>query len=67
GAGAARPAIVSGTMGVVVAPRGRLLGALGMTFAGGKIAEIDVIGDPARLRMLELGVFDDAYRVTGRS
>jgi len=52
----AQPALVNGAVGIVVAPRGRLLLVLGFTLKGGKIAEIDVIADPARLRQLDLAV-----------
>jgi RNA polymerase sigma factor (sigma-70 family) len=44
---AARPALVNGAVGVVVAPRGRLLMVLGFTIRGQKIVEIDAIADPA--------------------
>src|SRR5215210_2301497 len=37
---AARPALVNGAVGVVVAPRGRLLMVLAFTISGGKIVEI---------------------------
>ena len=56
---AARPALVNGAVGVVVAPRGRLLMVLGFTITGGKIVEIDAIADPAPLRKLDLAVLDD--------
>jgi RNA polymerase sigma factor (sigma-70 family) len=52
----ARPALVNGTVGIVVAPRGRLLVALGLTIKDDKIAEIDVIADPERLHQLDLAV-----------
>ncbi len=55
----ARPALVNGAVGIVVAPRGRLMMVLGLTFTRGKIAAIDVIADPARLRQLDLAVLDD--------
>jgi RNA polymerase sigma factor (sigma-70 family) len=55
---AARPALVNGAVGVVVAPRGRLLMVLGFTISGGKIVEIDVIADPERLRQLDLVLLD---------
>ena len=45
-------------MGVVVAPRGRLLMVLSFTIAHGKIVAIDAIADPARLRRLDLAVLD---------
>ncbi len=55
----ARPALVNGAVGIVVAPRGRLMMVLGLTFARGKIAAIDVIADPTRLRQLDLASLDD--------
>ena len=58
GARFAQPALVDGRVGLVVAPRGRLFRVLSFTFAGGKIAQVEVIGDPARLRELELAVLD---------
>jgi RNA polymerase sigma-70 factor (ECF subfamily) len=56
---AARPALLNGAVGVVVAPRGRLLLVLGFTIRGGKIVGIDAIADPARLRRLDLVFLDD--------
>ena len=50
----AQPALVNGTVGVVVAPRGRLFTVLGFAFTRGKISAIDVIADPDRLRQLDL-------------
>ena len=58
GARFAQPALVDGRVGIVVAPRGRLFRVLSFTFAGGKIAQVEVIGDPARMRELELAVLD---------
>ena len=58
GARFAQPALVNGAVGLVVAPRGRLFRALSFTIAQGKIVRIDVIGDPARLRDLDLAVLD---------
>ena len=55
----AQPALVNGAVGVIVAPRGRLLLVLALNITGGKILEIDVIADPARLRQLDLAVLDD--------
>jgi len=59
GARAARPALVNGAVGVVVAPRGRLFRVLEFTMAQGKIVRIDVVGDPTRLRELEIAVLAD--------
>jgi hypothetical protein len=58
GARAARPALVDGAVGAVVAPRGRLLMILGFTIAGGKIVAIDAIADPEHLRRLDLAVLN---------
>jgi RNA polymerase sigma factor (sigma-70 family) len=55
----AQPALVNGAVGVVVAPRGRLFAVLGFTITGGKIVEIEVLADPARLRRLDLAVLGD--------
>jgi RNA polymerase sigma factor (sigma-70 family) len=53
-----QPALVDGTVGVVVAPLGRLVRALRFTIANGKITEIEVIGDPARLGELDVSIVD---------
>jgi RNA polymerase sigma-70 factor, ECF subfamily len=46
----ARPAIVNGAAGVVVGPPGRVRAIVGFVVAGGRIAEIDLVIDPARVR-----------------
>lgn len=51
-------ALVNGAVGVVVAPRGRLLLALTFTVTDDRIAAYDVIADPARLQRLDLAVLD---------
>jgi RNA polymerase sigma-70 factor (ECF subfamily) len=53
-----RPALVNGAIGLVMAPRGRLVRALTFTIVNGRIAEIEVIGNPARLGELEVSVAD---------
>jgi len=53
-----RPALVNGAIGVVMAPRGRLVRALRFTIADGKITEIEVIGNPARLAELEVSIVE---------
>jgi RNA polymerase sigma-70 factor (ECF subfamily) len=55
-AGFTQPALVDGTVGLVMAPRGRLFLVLGFTFDRDVITEIDVIADPERLRRLDLAV-----------
>jgi RNA polymerase sigma-70 factor, ECF subfamily len=54
----ARPALVNGAAGFVVAPGGRPFAVAGFTIAGGKIVEIDLLTDPDRLRALDLTVLD---------
>lgn len=51
-----RPALVNGSVGLVWAPRGRLLRAVRFTITQGKIAEVDIIADSGRLRDLDLAV-----------
>ena len=56
GARFAQPALVNGAVGLLVAPRGRLFRVLSFTITEGKIVQVDVIGDPARLQQLDLAV-----------
>jgi RNA polymerase sigma factor (sigma-70 family) len=53
---ATQAVLVNGSIGVVVAPRGRLLLVLDLTITHDKISEINVIADPARLHQLRLSV-----------
>lgn len=55
----AQPALVNGSVGVIVAPRGRLFLVLELTFTNGKIAEINAVADPARLSEIDLAALDD--------
>jgi RNA polymerase sigma-70 factor (ECF subfamily) len=55
----AQPALVNGAVGVVVAPHGRLLAVATLTITGGKIAQVNVMADPAVLRQLHLAVLSD--------
>ena len=56
GARLARPAMVDGSVGLIVAPRGRLFRVLRFTFANGRITAMEVIGNPERLMAIEVGV-----------
>jgi RNA polymerase sigma factor (sigma-70 family) len=56
---AARPVLVDGVVGVLVAPGGRLSMVLLPTIADGKIVAIEVVAEPERLRRLELRVLPD--------
>lgn len=58
GARAARPALVNGAVGLVVAPGGRLMMVLDLTIRDGKIVEVDTISDHERLNQLDLAVLD---------
>lgn len=46
----AHPALIDGSVGLVVAPRGKLVRVLTFTFAGDKVATIEVIAEPERLQ-----------------
>ncbi len=46
----ARPAVVNGAAGIVVATGDRVLGVCGITVSGDRIAELDLVIDPEKLR-----------------
>ena len=48
----ARPAIVNGNAGVIVVPGNRPIAVVSFSVAGGRIVEIDLVADPAKLRGL---------------
>ena len=54
GARLARLAVVEGSVGLIVAPRGRLVRVLRFTYANDRVAGMEVIGDPERLRTVEI-------------
>jgi RNA polymerase sigma-70 factor (ECF subfamily) len=53
-----RPALVNQAIGLVMASQGRLSRALNFKIANGKITEIEVIGNPARLGELDVSIVD---------
>ena len=59
GARFARAALVDGSVGVVIAPRGRLVRVLRFTLRNDKILEVEVVGDPDRLRKIDLAVLNE--------
>jgi hypothetical protein len=59
GARFAQLALVNSALGVIVARCGRLSLAVTFEISQGKIAQIDVIADPARLRELDLAILTD--------
>ncbi|MDC0759353.1 sigma-70 family RNA polymerase sigma factor [Brevibacillus sp. AG] len=56
---AAQLALVNGTVGIIVAPQGRLLYVLKFMMSHGKITEVDLISDPERISQLDLSVLSD--------
>ncbi|MDQ0947615.1 RNA polymerase sigma factor (sigma-70 family) [Streptomyces phaeochromogenes] len=53
------PALVNGSVGLAMAPQGRLRLVLAFTITDDMITRIDVVADPDRLDELELAVLDD--------
>ncbi len=51
-------ALVNGSVGLVFAPRGRLLRVLSFKIEERKIVEAEVIAKPERLQQLDLGLFE---------
>jgi len=47
-------ALIDGSVGLIIGPRGRLTRALRFTIEGGKIVDVDIIFEPARLAELEV-------------
>jgi RNA polymerase sigma factor (sigma-70 family) len=58
GAGLARIALVDGSVGLIMAPRGRLIKVLRFSFAKGRIDAMEVIGEPQRLKEIKIGILD---------
>jgi hypothetical protein len=59
----ARPVLVNGAAGVISwLPTGEPFSVMGFMVRRGKIVEIDILADPARLRQLDLRVLDDLRR-----
>ena len=54
----AQPVLVNGAAGMVFAAEGRPFAVVAFTVRQSKIAEIDILGDPERLRRLDLAVPD---------
>lgn len=55
----ARPALVNGAAGVVVATEDRRLSIMGFTVVEGRIVAIDVLADPDRLQRVDLSALDE--------
>lgn len=52
---AAYPAFVGDGLGIVQAPRGRVVSVLAFTFRGGMVVGVDIIADPPRSLRLASG------------
>jgi RNA polymerase sigma factor (sigma-70 family) len=61
-AGLAQTATVNGAPGVVVTAGDRVIGVCGVTVSGGRIAELDLVTDPAKLRRVQRRLEDDRRR-----
>ncbi|HKU99140.1 MAG TPA: RNA polymerase subunit sigma-70, partial [Vineibacter sp.] len=59
GRAGAQPVLVDGAVGLFVAPGGRLRVVLRLAFRNGRIAGIEAIADPERLRQINLAVLRD--------
>jgi RNA polymerase sigma-70 factor (ECF subfamily) len=55
----ARPALVNGTPGFVIAPQGKPMSVAGFVVAGGRIVEIDLLADPRRLGHVDVTMLDE--------
>jgi RNA polymerase sigma factor (sigma-70 family) len=55
----AQAALVNGSAGIIVAPRGRLRVVISCKVRDGKIREMDVMADPMHIRKLDLAAFPD--------
>jgi RNA polymerase sigma factor (sigma-70 family) len=53
------PALVNGTAGMVITVHGRPYAVIGFTVADGKIAEIDAIADPERVKRIAAAVLGE--------
>jgi RNA polymerase sigma-70 factor (ECF subfamily) len=57
-----QPALVDGTVGILLAPRGRLFRVLRFTFTNGRVTQLDVIADTKRLQQLQIGMLEGLLR-----
>jgi RNA polymerase sigma-70 factor (ECF subfamily) len=51
-----QPALINGSAGLIVAPGGKLSRVLTFTFTNAKVARVEVVADPDRLRELDIAV-----------
>jgi RNA polymerase sigma-70 factor (ECF subfamily) len=49
-------ALINGSVGLILAPRGQLARVVTFTFAHDKVTQVEAIADPARLREFDLAI-----------
>jgi hypothetical protein len=54
-----KPALINGAAGAVTIRDGEPFAVMGVTVRGGRIAEIDILADPERLRQIDLTILDE--------
>ncbi len=54
----AHPALVDGSPALIIVPNGKLVTALVFAIAGGRITEIDVVNEPAKLGAMDVVLMD---------
>jgi RNA polymerase sigma-70 factor (ECF subfamily) len=54
-----QPALVNGSVGLVMAPGGKLTRAASFTVANGKITQLEIITDRDRLKQLDVSLLDE--------
>src|SRR5262245_3608368 len=55
-------ALIDGGVGIVVAPLGRLMMVIHVTFSAGRITRLDVVADPAKLSDLDIVALEGSER-----
>ncbi len=55
----AQPALIDGSVGVIIAPLGRLLMVLRLTIVEGKIVAMEAVAEPERLHQIDMAVLHE--------
>lgn len=61
-----QPALIDGSVGLIFAPRGKLLRALTFSYSNGTVSRVQVIGDPVHLRDLDIAVVSSHHETARR-
>jgi RNA polymerase sigma-70 factor (ECF subfamily) len=51
-----QPALIDGSVGLILAPHGKLSKVMIFSFTNAKVTRVEVIADPARLREFDIAV-----------